>query len=161
MSRPEGHFAAFDTQVWGTGQDQCATIKRNLCLLLPGASVFLDVDDLKSIDALEEYAAADASSPAASLPPPASRLQLLLTPQPPTSNLLPPALQPPASAAFGRYIDQSQVIMFFVSKGYFVSRNCLREVDATMDMGKPITLVHDPVRAITRTKPALAPSPFR
>ena len=55
MSRPEGHFAAFDTQVWGTGQDQCATIKRNLCLLLPGASVFLDVDDLKSIDALEEY----------------------------------------------------------------------------------------------------------
>jgi len=55
VSRPEGHFAAFDTQVWGTGQDQCATIKRNLCLLLPGASVFLDVDDLKSIDALEEY----------------------------------------------------------------------------------------------------------
>ena len=51
--------------------------------------------------------------------------------------------------------------MFFVSKGYFVSRNCMREVQATMEMGKPITLVHDPVRAITRTKPALAASPFR
>ena len=41
--------------VWGTGQDQCATIKRQLCALLPGVSIFLDVDDLESIDALEEY----------------------------------------------------------------------------------------------------------
>ena len=41
--------------VWGTGQDQCATIKRQLSLLMPGVSIFLDVDDLESIDALEEY----------------------------------------------------------------------------------------------------------
>jgi hypothetical protein len=41
--------------IWGTGQDQCATIKRQLCLLLPGASVFLDVDDLEDIGMLEEY----------------------------------------------------------------------------------------------------------
>ena len=39
----------------GTGQDCCATIKRQLKLMVPGASVFLDVDDLKSIDALEQY----------------------------------------------------------------------------------------------------------
>ena len=37
--------------------------------------------------------------------------------------------------------------MFFVSKGYFVSRNCLREVHATLEREKRITLVHDPVRA--------------
>ena len=40
--------------VWGTGQDQCATIKRQLSLLMPGVSIFLDVDDLKDIGALEE-----------------------------------------------------------------------------------------------------------
>ena len=41
--------------IWGTGQDQCATIKRQLSLLMPGVSIFLDVDYLESIDALEEY----------------------------------------------------------------------------------------------------------
>ena len=29
--------------VWGTGQDQCATIKRQLTLLMPDVSIFLDV----------------------------------------------------------------------------------------------------------------------
>ena len=45
----------FLSHIWGTGQDQCAGIKRQLKLMMPGASVFLDVDDLKSIDALEQY----------------------------------------------------------------------------------------------------------
>ena len=45
----------FLSHIWGTGQDCCATIKRQLKLMMPGASVFLDVDDLKSIDALEQY----------------------------------------------------------------------------------------------------------
>ena len=36
-------------------QDQCAVIKRLLCLLLPGAKIFLDVDVLADIGALEEY----------------------------------------------------------------------------------------------------------
>ena len=45
----------FLSHIWSTGQDQNATIKRQLCLLLPGVSVFLDVDDLKSIGELEEY----------------------------------------------------------------------------------------------------------
>ena len=45
----------FLSHIWSTGQDQCATIKRQLCLLLPAVSIFLDVDDLESIDALEEY----------------------------------------------------------------------------------------------------------
>ena len=60
-NRPElalakGHkWHLFLSHIWGTGQDQCATIKRQLCLLLPGASVFLDVDDLEDIGMLEEY----------------------------------------------------------------------------------------------------------
>ena len=36
-------------------QDQVAVIKRQLQLCLPGVSVFLDVDDLADIGALEEY----------------------------------------------------------------------------------------------------------
>ena len=36
-------------------QDAVATIKRQLQLLLPGVRVFLDVDDLDSIDALEDH----------------------------------------------------------------------------------------------------------
>ena len=42
-----------------------------------------------------------------------------------------------------RYIDESAVIMFFLSKGYFLSRNCLREVVATIEKKKPIVLVHE------------------
>ena len=38
-----------------------ATVKRNLQLLLPGVRVFLDVDDLESIDALEAYVAESAA----------------------------------------------------------------------------------------------------
>ena len=51
----EHRWHMFLSHIWGTGQDQCATIKRQLKIMLPGASVFLDVDDLQSIDALEEY----------------------------------------------------------------------------------------------------------
>ena len=90
-----GIWHLFLSHIWGTGQDQCATIKRQLCLLMPGVSIFLDVDDLKSIDALDEY------------------------------------------------IGQSAVIMIFVSKGYFQSKNCLREAHCTVEKGKAIALVHD------------------
>ena len=65
---------------------------------MPGVSIFLDVDDLESIDALEEY------------------------------------------------IDGSQVIMIFVSQGYFLSKNCLREARAAAAKAKPLSLVYDPVR---------------
>ena len=103
-NRPElalakGHkWHLFLSHIWGTGQDQCATIKRQLCLLLTGVSVFLDVDDLEDIGALEEY------------------------------------------------IEKTGLIMIFVSKGYFKSKNCLREVKATLKMRKPLSLMHDPVR---------------
>ena len=43
-------------------------------------------------------------------------------------------------------VDQSANIMIFVSKGYFKSKNCIREATCTIAKAKPITLVHDPVR---------------
>jgi hypothetical protein len=98
---PVGRFIVwhmFLSHIWSTGQDQCASIKRQLTLLLPGVSIFLDVDDLESIDELEDY------------------------------------------------IEKSQVIMLFVSKGYLKSKNCIREVRASVEKTKPLTLVHDPVR---------------
>ena len=95
----KGHrWHMFLSHIWGTGQDQCATIKRQLKIMLPGASVFLDVDDLQSIDALEEY------------------------------------------------IYSSAVVTIFASLGYFLSKNCMREVHATVNQNKPLCLVFDPVR---------------
>ena len=103
-NRPElalakGHkWHLFLSHIWSTGQDQCAAIKRNMQLLLPGCQIFLDVDDLLDIGALEEY------------------------------------------------IEQSAVIMIFVSKGYFKSKNCLREVRCATSKDKRLSLMHDPVR---------------
>jgi len=88
----------FLSHIWGTGQDQCAIIKRQLLAYMPGLAVFLDVDDLGDIGELEAY------------------------------------------------IEQTAVMLIFVSKGYFKSKNCLREMRYTVDAGKPLVLVHDPVR---------------
>jgi len=41
------------------------------------------------------------------------------------------------------YVGQSEVILMFLSKGYFLSTNCLREIDATITQGKPIVGVHE------------------
>ena len=46
----------FRSHTW-SNQDVCATIKRQLQLLLPDSRIFLDVDDLESIDKLESYVA--------------------------------------------------------------------------------------------------------
>ncbi|KAL1527880.1 hypothetical protein AB1Y20_009256 [Prymnesium parvum] len=69
----------FISHVWRTGQDQAAYIKRQLQRMLPSIPIFLDVDDLVSIDLLEEY------------------------------------------------IDASGCVLLFLSRGYLISHNCLRE----------------------------------
>ena len=38
---PEHHYHTFISHIWSTGQDQAAVLKRQLCLLLPTAKVFL------------------------------------------------------------------------------------------------------------------------
>ena len=70
-------------------------LKRQLCLLLPTAKVFLDVDDLVEIGALETY------------------------------------------------VRSTSCMLLFLSKGYFRSTNCLRELRATIDELRPFVLVHD------------------
>jgi hypothetical protein len=78
-------YHLFLSHVWSTGQDQCAVIKRQLQLLMPGVIIFLDVDDLQDISNLENY------------------------------------------------VRKSGVVLYFLSKRYFSSRNCLREVRASIE----------------------------
>jgi len=85
----------FVSHVWSTGQDQAANIKRALQVILPGSRIFLDVDDLADISALESE------------------------------------------------IGQSALVLMFLSKGYFSSRNCLREIRCAVQLRKPIVLVHE------------------
>ena len=88
-------YHLFLSHVWGTGQDQMRIIKARLREMLPDVSVFLDVDDLEEIGALETY------------------------------------------------VQQTGVMMLFLSKGYFLSRNCLREARQTVEKQIPIVLVHE------------------
>ena len=76
-------------------QFQVAIIKRQLQLMMPGILIFLDIDDLEDIGALETY------------------------------------------------VNQTTVMTFFLTSGYFLSRNCLREIRHTVAMKKPIVLVHE------------------
>ena len=48
--------------------------------------------------------------------------------------------------ALEEYIYSSAVVTIFASLGYFLSKNCMREVHATVNQNKPLCLVFDPVR---------------
>tara|TARA_B100000795_G_scaffold74807_1_gene53059 strand:- start:1167 stop:3974 length:2808 start_codon:yes stop_codon:yes gene_type:complete len=41
------------------------------------------------------------------------------------------------------YIERSGSVLFFLSRRYFVSRNCLREIRASLDKKKPLILVNE------------------
>ena len=41
------------------------------------------------------------------------------------------------------YVESSSVVLIFLSRGYFLSKNCMREVAAAIEMNKPIVLVHE------------------
>jgi len=47
-------YHAFISHVWSTGQDQARLVKEELLSMMPGVQVFLDVDNLANIDALED-----------------------------------------------------------------------------------------------------------
>ena len=42
-----------------------------------------------------------------------------------------------------RHVEQSQAVLIFLSKGYFFSKNCLRELDCAVALDKPLILVHE------------------
>ena len=122
-------LASCARSIWSTGQDQCATIKRQLSMLLPGISTFLDVDVRRSAA------------------PRTSRHSGIVLSSALNSRADAPSTQDLESIdALEEYIDASQVIMIFVSKGYFGSKNCLREARTAVQKTKPLALVHDPVR---------------
>ena len=41
------------------------------------------------------------------------------------------------------YVRATGVMLFFLSKKYFTSRNCLREIKASLEQEKPLVLVHE------------------
>ena len=94
LAHGEELYDVFLSHTWSTGQDAVHYIKRELKRLVPGVRVFLDVDDLKTIDKLEQH------------------------------------------------VGESALILLFLSGGYFDSRNVRRELQATVDGGKPTLLVH-------------------
>ena len=53
---PALQYHLFLSHIWSSGQDQMATVKRELQLLLFGIHVFLDVDDLEDIGQLDKCA---------------------------------------------------------------------------------------------------------
>jgi len=139
-------YHAFLSHVWSSGQDQCAVtkqypsgnptyrtshvpfrihrcavIKRQLRFLLPGIRVFLDVDDLTDISLLETYIEHSASIVVF-----LSKVHACRTAHP---------------------LHITGCTMLIVStlpmQGYFYSRNCLREVRATVEYGKPVVFVHE------------------
>ena len=42
------------------------------------------------------------------------------------------------------YVKASQTVLIFLSKGYFFSANCLRQLDCARSHSKPLILVHEP-----------------
>jgi len=48
------HFHGFISHIWSTGQDQTHTIVRQIKLVMPDARIWLDVDCLENLGALEE-----------------------------------------------------------------------------------------------------------
>jgi len=88
-------FHLFLSHIWSSGQDQASVIKRRVQLLVPGATIFLDVDDLEGIGELEKH------------------------------------------------VSASQCVLLFLSRGYFFSPNCLREINSALSGKKPLVLVHE------------------
>jgi hypothetical protein len=98
--KPSQTWHIFLSHIWSSGQDQMASVKRQLLLLLPGVRCFLDVDDLEE------------------------------------------------NVSLDKYVKRSLSILIFLSKGYFSSGSCKKEVTATLTNGNPIILLHeaDPAR---------------
>ena len=88
---------AMISYLWASGQDQVASLKSHLAVLLPGIRIFLDVEALESTVDLE------------------------------------------------RHVEEARVFLLFMSRGYFASTNCAREVGAASSeaLQRPLVVVHE------------------
>ena len=124
--QPENTFHVFLSYAWSSGQDQVAVIKRQL-----------------------QYANCAYRCTFSRDCPPAS-LQLSLAFRDVVCRLLLPGVKVfldiddlDNTDHLEQYIEQSQTVLIFLSKGYFFSKNCLRELDCALSKGKPLILVHE------------------
>ena len=88
-------FHCFLSHAWSTGQDQTHTLARQLQLLIPDLKIWLDVDKLNDVGALEKS------------------------------------------------VKESAVFIIFLSKGYFKSANCRRELYTALKECKPVVVVRE------------------
>ena len=119
------------SHMWSSGQDQCALIKRQLQLLLPGVKVFLDVDDRES-QPEDPHSPAFINQAIPSYPgiPYRACFAVLVHAVDDVSRL-------------EEYVSVSQCILIFLSKGLFFSARCSRELHAATALRKPLCLVHE------------------
>ena len=90
-------YHLFLSHHWGTGQDQMRVVKQRLLEVLPGARIFLDVDE-------PGFEIGDLES----------------------------------------YVARSRAVLVFCSRGYFQSKNCMRELRAAVASGKPLIALLEP-----------------
>ena len=83
------------SHTWGSGQNQMQALKKELALLVPSLSVFLDVENLTDLGDLEGL------------------------------------------------IESSEVVLIFLSSGYFSRWNCLREARQTLVAEKEVIVLRE------------------
>ena len=147
----------FLSHIWGTGQDQCATIKRQMTTYAPGVLVFLDVDDLQDIAELETCASGrhsnTATRPTVGNAHPRARLacaRCLSVRRREDSHRHDLRLQGlwadrHSNLGTRRFADGLIPCSPYALPD-FHSTNCLREADCTVAKNKHIALMHDPVK---------------
>ena len=111
---------------------QVHLIKRRLGVLMPSMVVFLDVDNLSQFDQLTDEASA--------LPCLTLRSPLRLT-----MHLVAVCTlhESAAAAPNSRQVLATEVVLLFLSRGYFSSRACHIEYSAAAANEKPCLLVHE------------------
>ena len=125
----------FLSHTWSSGQDQVAVIRRRLCSeLLPGSRIFLDVEvhQLISILGTRPILAALCLDPCLACSPRGDGESEPRAPQ-----------DLDDTAHLEEHVEASTVVLVFLSRGYFLSANCLREVRHALAVDKPIVLIHE------------------
>ena len=143
-----GRYHLFLSHVWSTAQDQMRIVKARLREMIPDASVFLDVPRGDS----NLRVPPDATGVAPMCVARRRALGSMLVPK--------PAVDPQHSQASGchaaqvddledisdleGYIERTETVLIFCSKGYFQSKNCMREIRACTARRKAMIAVLDP-----------------
>ena len=141
LTLPEGkNWHIFLSHTWKTGQDQVSVIKHQLRAVLPGVRVWLDVDELDDLGKLEEFVHGSA-------------MVLVFLSQVGRTPLATRSLTPSESPRAAVQLCLVAAVLLMIAapplsshcQGYFLSKNCLRELRAALDAEHqvPLLLVHE------------------